>query len=483
MSKFYSRILLLILCVAAAQITVAQSIKVSGRVTSATSGSGLGGVTVLVKGSGAGTETDSAGVFTIDAARGAVLRFSYIGFISQELSITGEKTDLQIALQDSVSSLNEVVVTALNINRNKKSLGYAVQGLKSKDIAEAKETNIVNALAGKVAGVNITSSQGDMGSSRVIIRGETSISGNNQPLFVVDGIIVDNSQFQGTNGSRDFQNALSDLNPQDIESISVLKGPNAAALYGSRAAAGVVLIKTKTGKGSKGLGIEVNSNTVFSNLKVLPDYQNQYGQGSNGTFSYVDGKGGGVNDGVDESWGPALDGSLIPQFYSNGQAVPFVAHADNVRDFFRTGTTLNNGVAITGSGDKYDFRIAYNNLHQEGVVPNSSQGRNSFSINAKYKIAEALTLSAVANYIKNDADNLPGSYGRRATSTMLQFTWFGRQVDINRLKNYKNADGSTFNWNNSYYSNPYFIAYENTVQQNKNRLIGAVELNYKIAEG
>ncbi|MET0299735.1 MAG: SusC/RagA family TonB-linked outer membrane protein [Flavitalea sp.] len=483
MSTFYSRILLLILCVAIAQVSVAQSIKVSGRVTSATSGSGLGGVTVLVKGSGAGTETDSAGLFTIDASRGAVLRFSYIGFISQELSVTGEKTDLQIALQDSVSSLNEVVVTALNINRNKKSLGYSVQGLKSKDIAEAKETNIVNALAGKVAGVNITSSQGDMGSSRVIIRGETSISGNNQPLFVVDGIIVDNSQFQGTNGSRDFQNALSDLNPQDIESISVLKGPNAAALYGSRAAAGVVLIKTKTGKGSKGLGIEVNSNTVFSNLKVLPDYQNQYGQGSNGTFSYVDGKGGGVNDGVDESWGPALDGSLIPQFYSNGQAVPFVAHPDNVRDFFRTGTTLNNGVAITGSGDKYDFRIAYNNLHQEGVVPNSSQGRNSFSINAKYKIAEALTLSAVANYIKNDADNLPGSYGRRATSTMLQFTWFGRQVDINRLKNYKNADGSTFNWNNSYYSNPYFIAYENTVQQNKNRLIGAVELNYKIAEG
>ncbi|MET0244473.1 MAG: SusC/RagA family TonB-linked outer membrane protein, partial [Flavitalea sp.] len=483
MSTFYSRILLLILCVAIAQVSVAQSIKVSGRVTSATSGSGLGGVTVLLKGAGAGTETDSAGLFTIDASRGAVLRFSYIGFISQELSVTGEKTDLQIALQDSVSSLNEVVVTALNINRNKKSLGYSVQGLKSKDIAEAKETNIVNALAGKVAGVNITSSQGDMGSSRVIIRGETSISGNNQPLFVVDGIIVDNSQFQGTNGSRDFQNALSDLNPQDIESISVLKGPNAAALYGSRAAAGVVLIKTKTGKGSKGLGIEVNSNTVFSNLKVLPDYQNQYGQGSNGTFSYVDGKGGGVNDGVDESWGPALDGSLIPQFYSNGQAVPFVAHPDNVRDFFRTGTTLNNGVAITGSGDKYDFRIAYNNLHQEGVVPNSSQGRNSFSINAKYKIAEALTLSAVANYIKNDADNLPGSYGRRATSTMLQFTWFGRQVDINRLKNYKNADGSTFNWNNSYYSNPYFIAYENTVQQNKNRLIGAVELNYKIAEG
>ncbi|MGY0040060.1 TonB-dependent receptor plug domain-containing protein [Pedobacter sp. NJ-S-72] len=167
----------------------------------------------------------------------------------------------------------------------------------------------------RVAGVQVTNSQGDMGSSRIIIRGETSISGYNQPLFVIDGVPVDNAQNLGTGGSRDFANTISDINSEDIESMSVLKGPNAAALYGSRAAAGVVLITTKKGKNAQGLGISVNSNATFSTLLTIPSYQNSYGQGANGQFSYVDGKGGGINDGVDESWGPRLDGRLIPQFF------------------------------------------------------------------------------------------------------------------------------------------------------------------------
>jgi TonB-linked SusC/RagA family outer membrane protein len=400
-----------------------------------------------------------------------------------EIPVNNSSEPLKIVLEEAPNSLNEVVVTALNISKDKKSLGYAVQGLKSRDISEAKESNLINALSGKIAGVNVTGSQGDMGSSRIVIRGETSVSGNNQPLFVVDGVIVDNSQFQGTNGSRDFANAISDLNSEDIESISVLKGPNAAALYGYRAAAGVILIKTKTGKGAKGAGITLNSNTSFATLKVFPDYQNDFGQGSNGKFSYVNGAGAGVNDGVDESWGPALNGQLIPQFFSNGQPAPFVAHPNNVRDFFKTGVTLNNGVALAGSSDKFDYRLSYNNLHQTGVVPNSSQGRNSFLLNTTFRPNSKLTITTIANYIKDDADNLPGAYGRRATSTMLQFTWFGRQVDVSQLKNYRDANGNTFNWNNSYYSNPYFIAYENTVGQHKNRIIGSIELNYKIIEG
>ncbi|HEY9341971.1 MAG TPA: SusC/RagA family TonB-linked outer membrane protein, partial [Hanamia sp.] len=278
-------------------------------------------------------------------------------------------------------------------------------------------------------------------------------------------------------------NAISDINSEDIESISVLKGPNAAALYGSRSAAGVILIKTKTGKNQKGLGVTVNSNTSFSNLLVLPSYQNSFGQGSNGRFSYVDGKGGGVNDGVDESWGPKLDGSLIPQFYSKGEPVPFIAHPNNVRDFFNTGYTFNNGIALAGSDEKYDFRFSYNNLKQTGVIPNSDQGKNSFSLNTTYRVTPKLTLHAIANYVRDDAANLPGSGGKRSTSTMLQFTWFGRQVDISRLKNYINEDGKTFNWNNSYYSNPYFVAYENTVGQRRDRIIGSAELTYKIVDG
>ncbi|MGI4021386.1 MAG: SusC/RagA family TonB-linked outer membrane protein [Janthinobacterium lividum] len=483
MSKKYLFLLAVLLQAILPQVTAAQSIKVSGVVLAKADGKPLPGVSVIITGTTTGAQTDLNGQFTLNAKKGDVLRVSFISFTAQEVPITDNSSNLKIVLEEATNSLNEVVVTALNISKDKKSLGYAVQGLKAKDISEAKETNFVNALAGKIAGVQVTNSQGDMGSSRIVIRGETSIAGNNQPLFVVDGTIVDNSQFLGASGSRDFANAISDLNSEDIESISVLKGPNAAALYGSRAAAGVILIKTKTGKGTKGLGVTINSNTTFSSVQVLPKYQNAFGQGSNGRFSYVDGKGGGVNDGVDESWGPALDGSLIPQFNSNGVAVPFIAHPNNVRDFFRTGSTLNNGVALAGSGDKFDYRLSYNNLHQTGIVPNTSQGRNSFLLNTSFRPTSKLTITTIANYIKDDADNLPGAYGRRATSTMLQFTWFGRQVDINQLKNYRDANGNNINWNNSYYSNPYFLAYENTVAQRKNRLIGSVELNYKIIDG
>lgn len=483
MLKIYKLVMAFALPFLLLQTASAQSVRISGSVIARADGQPLPGVSVIVQGTTNGTQTDVSGKFALSANVNDILSVSYLGFTSQQIKVTASTLPLQIVLAEASNTLNEVVVTALNISKDKKSLGYAVQTLKSKDISEAKETNLVNALAGKIAGVQVTSSQGDMGSSRIVIRGETSVSGNNQPLFVVDGVIVDNSQFQGTNGSRDFPNAISDLNPDDIESISVLKGPNAAALYGSRAAAGVILIKTKTGKGTKGIGVTINSNTSFATLKVFPDYQNQYGQGSNGKFSYVDGKGGGVNDGVDESWGPPLDGRLIPQFNSNGQAVPFIAHPNNVRDFFNTGVTLNNGVSLAGSGDKYDFRMSYNNLHQTGVVPNSSLGRNSFLLNTTFRPTPKLTITTIANYIKDDAGNLPGAYGRRATSTMLQFTWFGRQVDVNQLKNYRDANGNNINWNNSYYSNPYFIANENTVGQFKNRLIGSVELNYKIIAG
>jgi TonB-linked SusC/RagA family outer membrane protein len=483
MLKIYKFMLAIALPVIFAQTLYAQSVTVSGVVTSKSDGLPLPGVSILIKGTTTGTQTDIDGKFTLHPHINDVIRISFTGLATQEITIKQSETNLQIALLDGQNALNEVVVTALNISKDKKSLGYTVQGLKSNDLSEAKETNLVNALAGKIAGVNVTNSQGDMGSSRIVIRGETSISGNNQPLFVVDGVPVDNSQFLGTGGSRDFANGIADINSEDIESLTVLKGPNAAALYGYRAANGVILIKTKNGKGSKGLGVTINSNTSFSNILGLPNYQNEYGQGSNGKFSYVDGKGGGVNDGIDESWGPALNGQLIPQFNSNGVAVPFVAHPDNVRSFFKTGVTLNNGVSLASSGDKYDFRLGYNNLHQTGVIPNSEQGRNSFILNATYKLTPKLTLTAVANYIKDDAADLPGSGGKRATSTMLQFTWFGRQVDVSQLKNYLDANGNSFNWNNAYYSNPYFMAYENTVGQTKNRFIGSAELNYKIIDG
>ncbi|WP_432711800.1 SusC/RagA family TonB-linked outer membrane protein [Pedobacter sp.] len=483
MKNIYQIVIGLCLSLLVVQPVAAQTITISGTVTEKSNGGPLPGVSIYIKNTRTGTQTDQNGKFSISAKPGDILTVNYLGFSQQEVPVTAATKVLTVQLEEAANSLSEVVVTALNISKEKKSLGYAVQELKSKDLSEARETNLVNALSGKVAGVQITNSQGDMGSSRIIIRGETSISGNNQPLFVIDGVPVDNTQNLGNAGSRDFANTISDINAEDIESMSVLKGPNAAALYGSRAAAGVVLITTKKGTGAQGLGISVNSNTSFSNLLTLPDYQNSFGQGANGEFSYVDGKGGGLNDGVDESWGPRLDGRLIPQFNSNGVPVPFIAHPNNVRDFFNTGVTLNNGVAIANASDKYNLRFSYNNLDQTGVIPNSSQSKNSFLLNTTYKITPKLTLGAMANYINSSADNLPGSGGRRATSTMLQFTWFGRQVDVSQLKKYKDDQGNNINWNNSYYSNPYFLAYENTVGQVRNRLIGNVELNYKIIEG
>jgi TonB-linked SusC/RagA family outer membrane protein len=469
---------ILLFLVLGLQWAQAQDNKVSGVVTSRSDAQRIPGAIVTIKGTNRGTNTDADGKFSITAKPTDTLHFSFIGYNAVD-QVVGTGKVINVALESAESRLNEVVVTALGISREKRSLGYAVQELKSKDIAEAKETNLVNALAGKIAGVTVTNSQGNLGSSRIIIRGETSIAGNNQPLFIIDGVPVDNSQL-GIGTGRDFANAISDLNPDDIESLNVLKGPNAAALYGSRAAAGVLVIKTKTGKGAKGLGITVNSSATFESLLVLPKYQDVYGQGSGGQFSYVDGKGGGLNDGTDESWGPKMDGRLIPQFFSNGQPAPFVPHPDNVKDFYETGYTLNNGLSVGGSNEKLDYRFSYNNTKQTGILPNTGITRNSFTLNSTYRIAPKLTLSTFANYTRGGADNLPGVDGRRGNSVTLQFIWFGRQVDTRLLRNYKNPDGTDFNWNHSYYSNPYWIQYENTVGQVRNRFFGNARLSYEI---
>ena len=486
MSKLYRAVLLFAL-VAFTTAAAAQSIQITGVVQALPDNAPLTGASVVVKGTQQGAITDGEGKFSLQVTPPATLQVSVLGYVTQEVPVTSAQSALRITLKPSTSALNEVVVTALNISKEKKSLGYSVQELQSEDISKAREPNLVNALSGKVAGLRITNSQGDMGSSRIIIRGETSISGNNQPLFVIDGVPVNNTQFMGGPGgdrdpesSRDFSNAIADLNPSDIASISVLKGPNAAALYGSRAAAGVILIQTKNGRNQKGLGVTVNSNTTLSDVLVLPDYQNVFGQGSNGRFSYVDGKGGGINDGVDESWGPKMEGQLIPQFYSKGEAVPFVPHPDNVRNFFNTGYKLSNGVAFAGSGERYDFRFSYNNMSQHGVVPNTDQQKNAFLVHAGYAITPDLKLDVLANYLRRDAGNLPGAGGIRETSTMLQFIWFGRQVDTRKLYDVYRKEGDV-NWNNSYYSNMYFIANNNTVSQLRNRLIGSINLNYQIS--
>lgn len=469
---------------------IAQRISnVQGSVIGEDDGEPIIGASVVVKGTTTGTITDENGRFVLrnlpESATALVI--SYIGLVTQEVAV---QPQLYIRMKSDSRQLDEVVVTALGISREKKALGYTAQEIKSEALLQGKDNNLLNSLSGKIAGVRITNTQGDVGSSRIIIRGETSIAGENQPLFIVDGIPVDNSQLNSQSTGRDFKNAISDLNPEDIESMTVLKGPNAAALYGARAAHGAIVITTKNGRGTKGLGISIHSSTQISFAATLPEFQNLFGQGAGGQFSYVDGNGGGVNDGVDESWGPRLDiGLLIPQFDSpldasgNRTATPWVSHPNNVRDFFRTGVSTNNGISIARSDDRYQYRVGYNYEKQVSIVPGAETNKTNINLNTDYQLTNWLSVGATANYIIYTAPSLPGSASAsgsnyRSNSTMLQFLWFGRQVDTNSLK----ADYSR-NWNSSYYSNPYWNAYYNTQSQERHRLIGDLHVGFHLMEG
>ncbi|RAJ92660.1 TonB-linked SusC/RagA family outer membrane protein [Larkinella arboricola] len=460
--------------------SVAQDIALKGRVVSKTDGAGLPGANVLIKGTTIGSTTNSNGEFTLNTPANATLIVSFIGFKPTEVAVSN-KTMLTVTLDEDAALLGEIVVTALGITREKKALGYSVQEVSGKQLTQARETNLVNALSGKVAGVQVTNSNGAPGaSSRMVIRGASSIGSNNQPLFVVDGVPIDNGNY-GSSTAVDYGNGAGSLNPDDIESVSVLKGPSAAALYGSRGANGVVLITLKSGKGSRGVGVSVNSNTAFDSPFRLPEWQNEYGQGGKGLFSYVDGRGGGVNDGVDESWGPKLDGRLLPQFDSpigpDGRRVPtpWIAHPDNVNQFFETGRTLTNNISITGASEKGDFRLSATDLNQTGILPNTDYKRRTFALNAGWNLTKKLSIRASGNYVKDGSDN--------RTNWGLYFIWFGRQVDMEQLKNYQ-APGSMYqyNWNYNYWTNPYYQLNVSARENERDRLFGNLSATYKFTD-
>lgn len=469
----------------AAQVTT-----VRGIVTTEEDGEPVIGASVIVKGTALGTVTDVNGRFELSGLPPSATRLliSYISLMAKEVAIAPQ---VSVTLKSDTHLLDEVVVTALGISREKKALGYTAQEVKQDALVQGKDNNLLNSLSGKIAGVRITNTQGDVGSSRIVIRGETSIAGENQPLFIVDGIPVDNSQLNARSSGRDFKNAIADLNPEDIKTLTVLKGPNAAALYGARAAHGAIVITTKGGdKRQKGIGITLHSSTQVSFVATLPEFQNLFGQGAGGRFSYVDGKGAGVNDGVDESWGPRLDiGLLIPQFDSpldadgNRVATPWVSHPNNVRDYFRMGISTNSGISVARGDDKYQFRVGYNYEKQVSIVPDAGTNKTNISLNTDYHLAKWIVVGATANYIVYTAPSLPGSAtpsgsNVRSNSPMLQFLWFGRQVDTNSLK----AD-YTRNWNSSYYDNPFWSASYNTQSQERHRLIGDLHAEFRLTDG
>lgn len=473
----------------------------------------LPGASIVVKGSSNGVASDFDGNFQIELSQeNEILEVSYIGYITQEYDTSG-KTSADIALQPDSQNLEEVVVTALGIKKEKKRLGYAVQEVKGENLVTARETNVTNSLAGRAAGVQVTGGGSGVGSTSLItIRGEGSlIPGNNSPLFVVDGIPISNRTISNRsegNLETDYGNGAQDINPDDVESISILKGPNATALYGSRGLNGVVLVTTKSGKGSKGLGISFTQNLTFENALRLPKYQNQYGQGAGGEFSFGDGFGAGTNDNIDESWGPALDGRLISQhdsptssgfragdfalrprnadgtFSDQITATPWVANPNNIEDFFETGITSTTNLSLTGGNEFGNFRMSLTNLDSEGILPNMDYERKTYALSGSYKLRPWLKVSSSINYVNSGSNNRPNnSYGTE--NIMYLWVWFGRQIDMNSLRDYwqPGLEGrQQFNYNYNWHDNPFFTMNENTNAFNKDRIFGNARVDIDITK-
>ncbi len=464
--------------------------------------------------------SDQDGLFTISSSnQNLILRISFIGFETQNVAIKDGEFNPVITLQESTQSLNEFVVTALGVQRQRQSLSSAVSTIGSRELSDVPQTNIINSLAGQVAGVQITNGSSGVGSSsRVIIRGENSISGNNQALIVIDGVPMINEQVtsdlfnDGANIQEvDFGNGAAELNPDDIETITVLKGPGSAALYGARAANGVILITTKDGKRKEGIGVTTSSTLTFDGLLTLPDYQNVYGGGSNGQYAFQNGIGAGVNDGGISSYGPRLNtGLLIPQFDSpsvdvNGNPVrggdvisrtlpngsftpitptPWIARPDNVRDFFRTGITSQNNFAVTSGGEKGGARISYSNLRNEGILPNTDLKRDGLAISVNQTLTEKFRVDLFTNYINSRSNNRP-NLGYGYENVMYGFNWTGRQTDISALRDYWQAGQQGiqhFDFNYLWLTNPYLTLFENTNSFNKNRILGNLALIYDLSD-
>ena len=489
-------------------VAYAQGTSISGQVTG-TGGAPVVGASVSIPTLRVGGFSDDQGRYTFTApvsANGTTVTVTArrLGFqpSSATVTLSGAPVVQNFSLSAAATQLQGVVVTALGLTREKSTLGTAQQQISAQELNQTRAQNVVQQLEGKISGVAITSPGTQGGSTNIIIRGQNSITGNNQPLFIVDGVAVSNANrggapFVGTTTTFDYGNALNDINPDDIETLSVLKGPNAAALYGSRAANGVILITTRKGGNSGGrMRTEINTNLTFENPAILPEFQNLYGQGSGGDFEWVDGNYGGVNDGVDESWGPRLDGRLICQFTSPGagtascQPTPWVAHPDNVKDFFKTGVTGSTTVGVSGGNERSYGRLSLGADNINGIFPNNLFQRRTASLSGTFKASEKLTADGSVQYIRNSGRNRPGvGYsGRNPLQSM--FNWFGRQVDIEALRNFGqgglvNGGPATreFNWNYSYHNNPFWQQFENPQLDDRDRLIGSVSMNYKFAEG
>jgi len=457
----------------------------------------LAGATVKIKGASSGTVTDLDGDFSLEIPdEETVLVISYVGFHTQEI-LVGNRTQLKVTLKAAYQNLEGAVVTALGIKREERSLGYAVAEVSGKSFERGGQDNMLKSLSGRVPGVSINSTGGPGSSVSMIIRGITSLSGDNQPLFVVDGVPVINSLNNvsqvGNDNKVDYGNALSDINPEDIESVSVLKGPSAAALYGSRAGNGVVLITTKSGKNVDEVTVTVSSNTLVEvPFKYLPmhsrfatgvrPYTPDNNPYSGGTLVIEEGSSVGAGPELDKGyeaiqWNSPRDenGNLVP--------LPLVSHPNNVADFVRNGVTTTNSISVSNNNERINYRVGYTNLNNWGIIPNSDFHRNNLSVNSNLKINEKLTLNTSININRTGADNRPA--GNRGTNPLEAAYKVSPHIDINELKDYWMPGQEGIQQRSQAigdYNNPYFLAYEVNNSFNRDRVFGNVGLNYQITD-
>ncbi|OUS19186.1 SusC/RagA family TonB-linked outer membrane protein [Nonlabens dokdonensis] len=498
-------LVMLLLC----GIMGAAQISITGKVSDS-AGDPIPFANVAEKGTQNGTTTDGSGNYTITVADNATLVVSFIGYQTASVPVKNE-TVINITLEEG-DSLDEVIVTALGVKRQERELGYAVQTLDTEQIQEVKSVNLLDNLQGKVAGITVTPGATGVGSSsRITIRGEASFS-NNNPLFIVDGTPINNNTvFNFSNEAAagfqevDFGNGAGEVNQDDIESVSVLKGPAAAALYGTRAANGAIIIETKNGGKQKGLGISYNTSFFVDTAFKLPEFQNEYGQGQGGVFEFVDGLGGGVSDNITYSWGPRLDqGILIPQFdspvtlpdgtvvrggdtslYSGLPITPtaFRSNPDNLKDFYNTGHTFINNIAITDGFEKGDYRLSFTDLRSESIIPGVDLNRQTVAAKLNFTPNDKTKIRASINYVNSESGNRPSNgYGSENVNYSL-VAWGPRSLNIDNLRNYwqPGLEGvQQYSFNYTFFDNPYFILQENRNSFGRDRLFGNVSLSRKL---
>lgn len=449
---------------------LAQDIPVAGRVTASDDGSGLPGVSVQIKGTTRGTTTDANGNYRVSVPADARLVFSFIGYTSQEVTL-GNRSTLNISLVAGSQSLDEIVVTAQGIERDKRSLGYATQEVSGNLLTQRSEPNLLNALQGKVSGVNITGSSGAPGASTNInIRGITSFNGSNQPLIVVDGIIFSNdvNNTQNTLFGSQPSNRLADINPESIESLNILKGPAAAVLYGSRASAGAIVITTKSGRNQNNkTEVTVNSSYNVQNVYGIPRFQNNYGQGINNMFVPTS----------NNSWGLPFAGGPTSVTNNQSQVVPYQAYPNNVRDFFNQGSILQNSVNIASGDQNRNYIIALGNTLQNGVVPNSKFNRTNVQLGGESKLQNGLRISGTATYVQTVQRGAPTGNG---ASAFGQITRIPRSYDLTN-EPYQDVNGRSIYFTTST-NNPVWSVNNERLDSQVDRFFGNFQLSYDITK-